>query len=200
MGIGMFMFLFVTAVSIDSFGIGCVLGLKKVRITMKGIALIAMVSGGMFLLSSYFGHILINFVAPEDAEKIGASALIGIGIYFLWQFFKKDKTTTEEVEPWLHPTKVLNDPVAADVDRSGGIRGKEVWLLGAALSLDTIGAGVSGALIGIPTFHTALLITAATFLMLGGGMLSGTKLSDKAESLSILPGVLLIIIGLIKLS
>lgn len=200
MGIGMFIFLFVTAVSIDSFGIGCVLGLKKVGITMKGVLLIACLSGIMFLLSSFFGHLLVQFVAAEAAERVGALALIGIGIYFLWQFFKKEKAPEREREPWLNPTKVLNDPVAADVDRSGGIRGKEVWLLGAALSLDTIGAGISGALIGIPTFFTASMIAAATFIMLACGTLCGEKLSDKAESLSILPGVLLIIIGLIKLS
>lgn len=198
MGIGMFIFLFVTAVSIDSFGIGCVLGLKKVGLTMKGVLLIAGLSGIMFLLSSFFGHLLVQFVAAEAAERVGALALIGIGIYFLWQFFKKEKVS--EREPWLNPTKVLNDPVAADVDRSGGIQGKEVWLLGAALSLDTIGAGISGALIGIPTFFTAIMVAAATFIMLACGILSGEKLSDKAESLSILPGVLLIIIGLIKLS
>ncbi|CDQ18269.1 manganese efflux pump [Halobacillus karajensis] len=200
MGIGMFIFLFVTAVSIDSFGIGCVLGLKKVGLTFKGVLLISCVSGGMFLLSSYLGHILTSIVSPEDAERVGALALIGIGIYFLWQFFKKEKGDEEGQEPWLNPTKVLNDPVAADVDRSGGIHGKEVWLLGAALSLDTIGAGISGALIGIPTLFTAVMITAATFFMLSCGILSGSKLSNKAESLSILPGVLLIVIGLIKLS
>jgi putative sporulation protein YtaF len=198
MGIGMFIFLFVTAVSIDSFGIGCVLGLKKVGLTMKGVLLIAGLSGIMFLLSSFFGHLLVQFVAAEAAERVGALALIGIGIYFLWQFFKKEKSS--ERDPWLNPTKVLNDPVAADVDRSGGIQGKEVWLLGAALSLDTIGAGISGALIGIPTFLTAIMIAGATFIMLACGIVSGEKLSDKAESLSILPGVLLIVIGLIKLS
>ncbi|WP_226583629.1 manganese efflux pump [Halobacillus litoralis] len=200
MGISMFMFLFVTAVSIDSFGIGCVLGLKKVRLALSGVVLIACVSGVIFLISSYFGHILAHVVSVEEAEKIGALALIAIGVYFLWQFFKKERGQGEGKEPWLNPTKVLNDPVSADVDRSGGIRGKEVWLLGTALSLDTIGAGISGALIGIPALSTAVMITTATFLMLGTGILSGSKLSNKAESISILPGVLLIIIGLIKLS
>lgn len=200
MGIGMFIFLFVTAVSIDSFGIGCVLGLKKVGLNFRGIILIALVSGGMFLLSSVFGHMLVHVIAAEDAERVGALALIGIGIFFLWQFFKKEVPSREGTQLRFNPTKVLNDPVSADIDHSGGIRGKEVWLLGAALSLDTIGAGISGALIGIPTFYTALLITASTFFMLFCGIISGSKLSDKAESLSILPGVLLIIIGLIKLA
>lgn len=81
-----------------------------------------------------------------------------------------------------------------------GYPGKEVFLLGIALSLDSIGAGVSGAMIGMPTLMTSLFITLATFLMLAGGIWSGRHLSEKVESISILPGVLLIIIGLIKLS
>lgn len=198
MGIGMFIFLFVTAVSVDSFGIGCVLGLKKVKLTFWGIVVIASVSGMVFLLSSYFGQLLVHVVKPEMAEKAGAVALIAIGIYFLRQFFKKH--TEDQQDPWLNPAKVLNDPVTADVDRSGGIQGKEVWLLGTALSLDTIGAGISGALIGLPVLLTGGLIASSTFLMLGTGMMAGAKLTNRVESISILPGVLLIIIGLIKLS
>lgn len=69
-----------------------------------------------------------------------------------------------------------------------------------ALSLDTIGAGISGALIGLPVLMTAGLIASATFLMLSTGIIAGSKLTSRVESISILPGVLLIIIGLIKLS
>ena len=199
MGVSMFTFLFVLAVSLDSFGIGCVLGMKKIHITFRGIVLISFVSGGMFLASSYLGYVLLPFISPVYAERIGAIALILIGMYFLWQFFRCPDHENEE-EPWLNPAKVLNDPLAADVDHSGGIHGKEVWLLGAALSLDTIGAGISGAFIGISPFLTSILIATSTFAMLFGGVISGAKWTEKAESVSILPGVLLIIIGLIKLS
>ncbi|WP_246363572.1 sporulation membrane protein YtaF [Halobacillus locisalis] len=195
----MFTFLFVLAVSMDSFGIGCVLGMKKIHITFRGILLISFVSGGMFLASSYLGYLLLPFISPVYAERIGAIALILIGMYFLWQFFRSPDQEDEE-EPWLNPAKVLNDPLAADVDHSGGIQGKEVWLLGAALSLDTIGAGISGAFIGISPFLTATLIAISTFAMLSGGVISGSKWTEKVESVSILPGVLLIIIGLIKLT
>ncbi|MCA0982512.1 manganese efflux pump [Halobacillus yeomjeoni] len=200
MGIVTFTFLFVMAVSIDSFGIGCVLGIKQIRLAVHGILFIALLSGTGFLTSSYIGHLLLPFVSPEYAERCGAVALICIGSYFLWQHFRKVDSSQAVEEPWLQPARVLSDPVAADVDRSGGIRGKEVWLLGTALSLDTIGAGISGALIGVAPWTTAAMITIATFTMLFFGMKSGNKLSHRAESISILPGVLLIIIGLIKLT
>ncbi|MCA0969846.1 sporulation membrane protein YtaF [Halobacillus litoralis] len=199
MGVATFTFLFVLAVSIDSFGIGCVLGMQNVRIHLRSIALIAVLSGVMFLISSYSGHLLLLFISAEYVERIGAIALIIIGTYFLWQYFKKP-SPDEEKEPWLHPERVLHDPLVADVDRSGGIVGKEVWFLGVALSLDTIGAGISGAFIGMPPLFTAVLITLSTCLMLFTGVTCGAKWSEKAESVSILPGVLLIIIGLIKLT
>jgi putative sporulation protein YtaF len=198
MGIITFTFLFVTAVSIDSFGIGCVLGMKRIRLALSGVIFIALLSGIGFLLSSYMGHMLLPFISPEYADRLGAIALIAIGIYFLWQYFRKPASS--KGDPWLKPARVLNDPQAADVDRSGGIRGKEVWLLGTALSLDTIGAGVSGAFIGVSPLVTSALIFVATFLMLFIGIKGGAKFSEKAESISILPGVLLIIIGIIKLA
>ncbi|TGB04088.1 manganese efflux pump [Halobacillus salinus] len=199
MGTVIFTFLFVLAVSIDSFGIGCVLGMQGVRIRLGGMLLIAMLSGVVFCISSYCGHFLLRFISPEAAERIGALALIMIGAYFLWQYFRKPNDAGGD-EPWLHPERILNDPLAADVDRSGGIVGKEVWLLGAALSLDTVGAGVSGAFVGISPFLTAVLITISTCLMLFTGVTCGAKWNEKAASVSILPGVLLIIIGLIKLA
>ncbi|ARI76831.1 sporulation membrane protein YtaF [Halobacillus mangrovi] len=200
MGIVTFTILFVTAVSIDSFGIGCVLGMKRIGLALPGVLFIAFFSGIGFLLSSYIGHLVLPFVSAEYADRLGAIALICIGIYFLWQYFRKHDTAKDNGEPWLKPSRVLNDPQTADVDRSGGIRGKEVWLLGTALSLDTIGAGVSGAFIGVSPFITSLLIFLATFLMLFAGIKGGAKFSEKAESISILPGVLLIIIGMIKLA
>jgi|GEM_PF-6359614 len=199
MGITTFTFLFVIALSIDSFGIGCVLGMKKISLSLRGILTIAFLSGAGFMVSSYMGALILPVVHPDYAERVGALALIGIGLYFLYQYFRKPDYSQKK-EPWSQPARVLNDPVAADVDQSGGIKGKEVWLLGAALSLDTLGAGISGAFMGVEPFVTALWISIITFIMLYAGILSGAKLSEKAESVSIVPAVLLITIGIIKLT
>lgn len=197
---GMFTLLFVTAVSIDSFGIGCVLGMKGIRIALHRIVIIAFLSGGVFWISSLLGGLFLPFVSQKYTELLGAWAFIAMGIYFLWQYFKEKQTPLNGESIWINPSRVLNHPEAADVDGSGGIKGKEVWILGTALALDTVGAGVSGAFIGVFPVLTACLIMTATCLMLLAGILSGAKLSEKAEGLAILPGVLLIIIGLIKLA
>ncbi|MFC7061559.1 manganese efflux pump [Halobacillus seohaensis] len=198
MGTILFTLLFVIAVSMDSFGIGCMIGLKQIHLSLKGIFGIAILSGLCFLGSASIGYILLPFVEAELFERIGALAFIGLGLFFIWSNTRHP--VQDDSDPiWMQPTRVLQSPEAADVDHSGGIKGKEVLLLGIALSLDTIGAGISGVFIGIPPFYTAGLIVLMTSLMLYGGLKSGAKLSKQVDYFSALPGLLLIIIGLIKL-
>ncbi|MCP3030544.1 manganese efflux pump [Halobacillus sp. A1] len=198
MGTMLFTLLFVIAVSLDSFGIGCMIGLKKIQLSIKAVGAIAFLSGLCFLLSASIGHLLLPFVDAHLFESLGAMAFILLGLFFIWSNYRKP-AEKEQDNIWTQPARILQSPEAADVDHSGGIHGKEVWLLGLALSLDTIGAGVSGVFIGIPPFFTAGLIFLMTSAMLYGGLKSGAKLSRKLDYLSALPGFLLIIIGLIKL-
>ncbi|UOQ46178.1 manganese efflux pump [Halobacillus salinarum] len=200
MGIAVFTFLFVIALSLDSFGIGCIIGMKNIGVTWKGIIGIGMVSGSCFLLSSYAGRLLLPFLTEQAANRIGAVLLIAIGCFYLWQHFRKEKPSPGKKKPWTQPARVFQNPVEADMDQSGGIRGKEVLVLGAALSLDSFGAGISGALIGISPLLTAGLIAAATCIMLAGGLICGAKLNEKIDSLSLFPAILLIIIAIIKLT
>ncbi|MFG6148301.1 manganese efflux pump [Halobacillus sp. B23F22_1] len=198
MGTGFLTLLFVVAVSIDSFGIGCMIGLKKIYLSFKGICGIALLSGLCYLCSASVGHLLLPYINPQLFEWLAALSFVGLGLFFIWSN-KKSTNANHDESIWTQPTRVLKSPEDADVDHSGGIHGKEVVLLGAALSLDTIGAGFSGVFIGLPPFYTAGLIILATCVMLYGGLKSGEKFSSKTDYLSMLPGILLIIIGLIKL-
>ncbi|MFD2926196.1 sporulation membrane protein YtaF [Halobacillus naozhouensis] len=199
MGIVLFTFLFGLAVSVDSFGIGCMIGLKKIGISKKGICAIACLSGCCYLLSAYLGEWIKPFIDQAYAERFGALGLIAIGLFFLFHCLRKPEKPTQEDNVWAQPTKVLQSPEAADLDRSGQIKGRELLLLSLALSLDTFAAGISGSFIGIDPNLTACLILIMTTFMLLAGVRSGEKLSKKINNISILPGMLLIIIGLIKL-
>ncbi|UOQ94107.1 manganese efflux pump [Halobacillus shinanisalinarum] len=199
MGTVLFTFLFGLAVSVDSFGIGCMIGLKKIGISQKGIFLIALLSGGCFLLSASFGQWVMPFIDQTHAERLGALALIGIGLFFIFQYVKSPNEPVEDEKIWVQPTRVLQSPETADVDRSGQIKGMEVLILGLALSLDTLAAGFSSSFIGVDPFQVTGLIVIMTSIMLCVGIKSGAKLSKKVNNISVLPGMLLIIIGLIKL-
>lgn len=97
--------------------------------------------------------------------------------------------------------QILRTPQAADVDKSGIISASEAIMLGVALSLDAFGAGLGAAMIGIPALPTALTIALASAVFLVGGMRFGFRFSawKGMQALSFLPGLLLIMMGIMKL-
>lgn len=96
---------------------------------------------------------------------------------------------------------ILKSPSAADMDRSGTISPWEAALLGAALSLDALGAGIGAAMIGFPPAPTALTIALASGVFLAGGLRLGGWLRQASwmRHVTVLPGFLLIALGLFKL-
>src|SRR5690606_9867324 len=96
--------------------------------------------------------------------------------------------------------QILRKPQTADFDASGTISSSEAFMLGIALSLDAFGAGIAAALLGLHTITTPIIITFCSAIFLIGGTLLGRKLSHLPiiKYASGLPGLLLIILGLIK--
>ncbi|CAM4067238.1 MntP/YtaF family protein [Paenibacillus alkaliterrae] len=97
--------------------------------------------------------------------------------------------------------QILRTPQAADVDKSGTISASEAVMLGVALSLDAFGAGLGAAMIGLPALLTALTIALASAIFLVGGIRFGFRFSawKGMQTLSLLPGILLIMMGIMKL-
>ncbi|MGG1312073.1 sporulation membrane protein YtaF [Cohnella laeviribosi] len=215
------------AVSVDGFGVGMTYGLRKIRIPLPSVLIISACSGAIILLSMMVGVALSRFLSPTAASAVGAVILIGIGVWALYQFFRNrdraepnrdgeadGKGVSAEADlPAKRPLitleirrlgiiiQILRTPSAADVDRSGIITAGEAFLLGAALSLDAFGAGIGAALVGFPPLLTALLIACASgaFLWLGmrvGFLAAGWRWVRK---LSVLPGIILIVMGIMKL-
>lgn len=97
--------------------------------------------------------------------------------------------------------QILRTPQAADVDRSGIISPSEAVMLGVALSLDALGAGLGAALLGLPALLTSIVIAAASAIFLVTGTQLGLRYSSRRGmlALSYLPGILLIMMGIMKL-
>lgn len=97
--------------------------------------------------------------------------------------------------------QILRTPQAADVDRSGSISSTEAIWLGTALSLDSFGAGLGAALLGFTPWLTAGSIAVASALFLLCGLRAGRKLAGKPimRHLGILPGIILIAMGIARL-
>ncbi|MBN2982986.1 sporulation membrane protein YtaF [Cohnella algarum] len=210
------------AVSLDGFGVGMTYGLRKIRIPLPSILIISVCSGVILLLSMMAGVALAGVLSPHGASAVGAVILIGIGVWALVQFSRNrdrdDADAPKEADRTVPPPakstlvtleirrlgiiiQILRTPSAADVDRSGIITAGEAFLLGAALSLDAFGAGIGAALVGFPPVATAILIACSSGLFLWLGMRFGFAAAGWRwiRKLSVLPGIILIVMGIVKL-
>ncbi len=97
--------------------------------------------------------------------------------------------------------QILRKPQVADVDRSGSISSSEAVMLGVALSIDAFGAGLGAALLGLPALLTAAVIALSSAFFLISGTYVGLRFSAKRSrhALSVLPGILLIMMGIMKM-
>jgi putative sporulation protein YtaF len=97
--------------------------------------------------------------------------------------------------------QILRTPMAADIDRSGGISGKEALILGLALSLDAFGAGIGAALLGYSPWLTAVTIGTMSSVFVFGGMKVGSMFADTKwmSRLRFLPGIVLIVLGFMNM-
>jgi len=97
--------------------------------------------------------------------------------------------------------QILRTPQAADVDRSGNISSSEAVLLGLALSLDALGAGLGAAMLGFSPLLTAAFIALASGFFLMTGMRVGMRFASlpSARVFSVLPGLILIVMGITRL-
>jgi putative Mn2+ efflux pump MntP len=97
--------------------------------------------------------------------------------------------------------QILRSPSKADMDNSGSISVQEAMWLGIALSLDAFGAGLGAALLGFPTLWTALVIALFSGAFLSLGMKVGLRFAAIRwmRRLSVLPALLLMFMGIMKL-
>lgn len=224
------------AVSLDGFGVGVTYGLRRIRIPLLSVLIIACCSGLIIYLSMQVGGLLTGLLSEFVARLIGACVLILIGGWALLQVKrgKQNDEANETDEALVHGSaeaaegaarkqageianaplvmmvelkylglviQILRTPQAADVDKSGTISASEAVMLGVALSLDAFGAGLGAALIGLPSLFTSLTIAAASAIFLVAGIRFGFRFSAwrGMQTLSFLPGILLIMMGIMKL-
>jgi putative sporulation protein YtaF len=220
----MSLILIALAVSLDSCSVGILYGARKIRIPWASILIISICSGAMIWGSMSLGMVMIEWLEPEMAQAVGALILVLVGVWTVFQFFlhhrkpnvldsSKDQIVMKITELPVQTVfqieirkiglviQILRSPTVADMDRSGNISPWEASLLGIALSLDALGAGIGAALIGYSPLSTAVLIAVASGLFITIGLRLGRWLSSRRwmQRLTILPGLLLIALGIMKL-
>ena len=84
------------ALSMDGFGVGVSLGMRSMRIPFKSIVVISICSAISLGMAMLIGEFISQYVSQGAAGKTGGVILILLGMWFLFQFFKKEKETTED--------------------------------------------------------------------------------------------------------
>ncbi|HLO03540.1 MAG TPA: manganese efflux pump, partial [Symbiobacteriaceae bacterium] len=139
--------------------------------------------------------------------------LLGVGLWIAWGALRpKEPVEASEVvlEPRVHVWRlqlgsaqivieILREPGRADLDRSGSISLWEAGLLGIALALDSVAAGLGAGLAGA-NWVLPLLAFALSWLFLTTGGWVGERVPFKLEGpWGALHGVVLMALGLLRL-
>ncbi|MFC0015665.1 MULTISPECIES: manganese efflux pump [Allobacillus] len=188
------------AVSFDSFFFGFTFQLRSIQLRFRFVWLIGLVTGSCFVIGSWLGKYFL-YVLPFSSESIGGMIFITIGLWVLYQWATEQKEKLKSVEPpWtiVDIWRVLKEPQEADIDRSGSIRGVEVFVVALALSLDSFATGIGTTFTTIPIYLLGLLVGIFSSLFLHVGAWTGKwfKQFHATHLFAWIPGMILIGIGI----
>lgn len=212
---------FAVALNMDSLGVGFSYGLRRIKLPFASIFLISLMSMVAIIISMLAGQQIGKIMPSAAAMRLGGLILVIIGILTLYQYFKQEKHISDSVSPPVETSndekqavtslfrlcifglifEILRKPNKADIDMSGTISFREAFLLGIALAMDSMTAGVAVSLIGFSIISTALFVGLGHIILIYIGLSLGKGLSQSVlgRQISALPSLILILIGVTKL-
>jgi putative sporulation protein YtaF len=196
------------AVSIDGFWGGFAFGLRKMKIFPLSLLIISSWSIVCTMAAMLLGTYLKDYISMQLAKYIGTSLLIILGILTLREGYKqKNESLQFNSARQKYDFKmgdlisVLRDPTLADYDNQDDIKPLEGTLLGIAVAMDASIAAFTIALLGANPFTTPFLFGLAHFVMIGLGnkVARLNVINHFSEKFALLPGFILILLGLLRL-
>jgi len=209
------------ALSLDGFGVGLAYGIRRIRIPMSSLIVIALCTVFAMGISMLFGSWVTLWLRFIPARLLGATILLTLGVFQLaraiWnrkrEIFPQAVPTMAEVfqNPVLEPVfrfqlsffglviQVLKTPDIADVDGSGGISLRESLLLGSALAMDAFASGIGAAMAGMTLSVIGIVALTQIIMLRLGQQMAGKIPENWTTKAEYLPGAVLILVGLGKL-
>ncbi len=207
------------ALNIDALSAGISYGIRRIKIPFSSILIISIISMVAISLSMLSGQFLTVFLPETFTQLAGGIILIILGSWAMYQFFKeldngKDEPIPEESEHIKQKPitvikinflgliiHILKKPYKADLDKSGVISYGEAVLLGIALSMDSMAAGIAISLFGYSILKTTALVGLNYLIFTFMGLSIGDRLnrSFMGKYIQALPGIILISLGLTKI-
>lgn len=168
--------------SLDAMGIGVTYGLRRTKFSIFSRIVFFIVSFSATTLSILLGNVIKNIFSPEFTTFIGAALLMGIGLYAIFESFKRPKDF--------------------DFDKSNDINTHESLALSLSVTMDSLCIGIASSMLGINNYLFPLFVATLHLVFLLVGDFLGKKLVTiskiPANIWSIISGMLLICIGLSK--
>lgn len=173
--------------SIDALSLGITYGIKKTKMYKTSnviIFTIVLVCSGIAIL---VGHFLSLLFSPTFSVLLGSSLLIMLGLYNIYKGLRKS-----------------NAFMNFDIDNSNYIDNKEAAALGLAVAVDASCVSMGAGIIGYISFILPVFMAFFhTFFVNCGNFVAKSvveKLNIPSNILSIFSGVLLILIGVFRIS
>jgi putative sporulation protein YtaF len=206
------------SLSLDAFGIGIIYELRKIRIPLMSKIIISFFSVLYASIALFVGNSLSTLLSPTFSKFLGIIILVSIGLMMIFQSLGTEQSACQNKLKKLPESRtlikivikslglsihVIRNPIDGDLDNSGTIDKKESILLGFALSLDAIGVVIGSTLSGFSSKLIPIAVGVSQLIFIYLGTFVGRKLSEKTninkKLISLLPGIMLIILGLIRI-
>ncbi|MCL2677547.1 MAG: sporulation membrane protein YtaF [Clostridiales bacterium] len=199
----------VTALSTDAFVSAFAYGGNKIRIPFASVAIISLVCSAILAASLFFGAFLSPFIPRRITALVCFFILFILGFIKIFDstlkaFIRKHNKLRKDFRFSAFNLKfvlhIYANPQEADLDSSRILSPFEAGYLALALSADGLAAGFGAGLTDVD--HLLLVLFSLAFnmaaVLLGASV--GKKLAEKLPlNLSWLSGLLLIVLGIIKL-
>lgn len=197
------------SLSIDAFTIGTSCALGGIKASWKSRLIICAISVLIMGVSIFCGEALARLISQEVAKYIGCGMLCILGIYIIFGSFngnkkpKKKKSITFALKPLGITISIIREPSLCDIDKSNTIDSKEACYIGTALSIDSVGAGVSIGVSGIGAISAAGLCGIFQLIFLCMGLFLGKRLRRiekiPQKFFTRISGLVIILVAIIKL-
>lgn len=199
------------AVSMDGFVAGVAYGLKKIRMPIGSLSIVGIVAAILTAIAMVCAYGLGKLIDTHLAIALGASLLILLGLWSVFQQYLTKDVTSYEADGEVTARKltfslgrlvisIMAKPETADVDKLGVISSLEAVFLGLAVGLDAMVGTFAAALMGRLPLYTPLAIGIIHMVCIAAGCSSTNFVSDDLKKrVPYLPGTLLILLGIIRL-
>ncbi len=201
-------FMLALAVSMDGFVVGATYGMRHIRIPIVSLLVINSISAAGVLATMTAGELICRVAGARFSTLTGAAIL---GLVGLWSIkgalVKRRAVQTKETLLQLRlatlgvVVQILREPIVADSDASGTISPGEACLLGIALAVDAMGAGLGAGLTGAHLVLVPVSVGIGQMLLVKIGELAGKALSGRAlGTFRMLPGFILLMLAVLRIA